>query len=136
MELAMAIDRIPLSEAPDLDDLNGESADGLLIWLLKPYVWLHGLVTLPFRHRRTSPPSHDVVTFPQIVDVGELYEIHRQRKSRAMRAGRVPQAVGHCLSISSPGPTRGVVHACSPAMLDSVVSGGIQSRSTKRSEER
>jgi hypothetical protein len=202
----MAIDRTPLSEAPELDDVNRQSGDGLLMWLLKPYVWLHGLVTLPFRYRRTSignrsigwqpltteqaavlspsvqeylrsteagaervgfreavrfgdasrrdregtititvspstasedlciaavaqvprrftmtgvtfhtrmtdglllatgnerrvapssgHPSHDVVTFPQIVDVGELYEIHRQRKARAMRAGHVPQAVG------------------------------------------
>ena len=47
----MAFHRTPPSEAPELDDLTPEPFDGLLIGLLKPFIWLHGLVTHPFRTR-------------------------------------------------------------------------------------
>lgn len=47
----MAFYRTPASEAPELDDLTPEPGDGLVIALLKPYVWLHGLLIQPFRNR-------------------------------------------------------------------------------------
>lgn len=47
---------------------------------------------------RLAPPrraaNRDVVVFPDVADIAELYKIHRKRVSLALRAGRTPVAVG------------------------------------------
>jgi len=48
----MAMNRVPLAEGPEFDDVQLDGLDRILIPLIMPYVWLHGLVSAPFQYRR------------------------------------------------------------------------------------
>ena len=48
----MAMTRAAPTESPEFDDMELDGLDRILIPLMMPYVWLHGLVTAPFQYRR------------------------------------------------------------------------------------
>ena len=48
----MTMTRAARTEAPEFDDMELDELDRLLIPLMMPYVWLHGIVTAPFQYRR------------------------------------------------------------------------------------
>lgn len=48
----MTMTRAARTEAPEFDDTELDGLDRLLIPLMMPYVWLHGIVTAPFQYRR------------------------------------------------------------------------------------
>ena len=48
----MTMTRAARTEAPEFDDMELDGLDRLLIPLMMPYVWLHGIVTAPFQYRR------------------------------------------------------------------------------------
>jgi hypothetical protein len=48
----MTMTRAAQTEAPEFDDMELDGLDRLLIPLMMPYVWLHGMVTAPFQYRR------------------------------------------------------------------------------------
>jgi len=53
----MAFQRAPISASPEFRDLEPEPWDGVLIWLLMPFVVLYNLATQPFATRRHYGPS-------------------------------------------------------------------------------
>ena len=60
----MTFQRAPITDSPEFRDLEPEPWDGVLIWLLMPFVALYNLVTQPFATRRNFSPSRKVLLHP------------------------------------------------------------------------
>src|SRR3954471_15209657 len=86
----MTLKRTPLTEQPEFDDVELIPViDRILIWLLMPYVWVHGLVAGPSRLRRETampriPELKPVTTDDILPEVAEKFFDTSERAGRAV----------------------------------------------------
>ena len=101
----MTMTRAARTESPEFDDMELDGLDRLLIPLVMPYVWLHGIVTAPFQYRRLLKTDRKIGLRPLTSEqVSSLPQpVHEFLDSMETALGRIgfPEPVRH-LNASRP----------------------------------